>query len=720
MKKEKLFFMLLFCTQLLISQNTFSKTYSFLNGNEKGKKIITINNDYYFIGAGIEFDTIDNDVYYSPHYFQVKLDSKKNVVKINKGEWYQKLHSINNFNDTLFILERDISKNKSFWKIHKYNNNFDTLNTVIYDGFEHERQYPISMQVKDGYYYFGSYSSSGKVLFIKSDRNGNIIKKTTFAEFIDTSKLFEVSDLSQTTDENFVFIAYQAHAGKDANVLICKFDVDLNMIWVKESSEINTSIDIRTPYLTIAKDGGFVISRGIDLSDSITIKPEKYGGYCKWGTKFCKYDKNGNEIWQDISYNQRIPGYWAGQCSRETITKLVTARNGDILAVGIIDHLFREPGVTGWMCRYSPDGKMKWKHYYVDPIYSKSGKINDMVETENGNIVCIGEIEAENGEFNNSSRTWLLRVDYNGCVTKGCECVPDSITRVYATADEAKILVNSSNYWQEASWSMMSSDVSSNRYKLSYYLIKENYAYGLLKSNTDEGKNWDTTGVLLRQIDQKVWTYYDNHQPKNYEYKLLYDFSLEVGDTFRSQIFEDEDFFLKVEETDTIILEDGSKRKRLKLSCSIELDTINYSGYGIREWIEGIGDTKGLLSIGGSCLTDHNTSLLCFSQNGNIIWDNPDIDDCWITKGEDIVNKAFRIYPNPIRDVINVQLNEGFNATEWSIFNLVGEKVRQGYLNSQNDFTISDMSVLNIGIYILCISNKSNDILSNKFVIVQK
>ncbi len=707
----------------LLSQTTFSKVIDFTNGNEGGFNL-EINNDYYYLtAASVIFDTTDTGITYTKPDYVLKLDANTNII----GNYFfnNPLHKIAKilFNsDTLYLFVQDETNSVFKWRLYKFSPDLDSLDLLVYDNFEDDKTYSTTFQVKDDYFYYGSYSYNGRMLFIKSDKNGNVIKKETFSDYTDPAGKYLLRDLTQTSDSNFVFVHWHKldsiYSGF-YQIGVIKFDDNLNVIWSKELPPIPSYFlgGSKLPNLTSTMDGGMVVSSGIDLNDSIRYHSDKYGEFSEYGVVIQKLDKDGNIVWRDLSYNKKLPGYWFGISPIENVNKLITAQNSDIIAAGIYDHNFYEPGTKGWICRYSPDGKMKWKHYYVDPKYSGFGIIRDMVEAENGDIVCVGGIKQENGEFNNNRFTWLLRVDSNGCVTPGCECVPDSNTRVWATTEAGKLLVNTPNVWYQSATSMTSPDISSTRYKLSYYLIKNNFAFGVLRSDEETGENWDTTGILLRQIGGKVWIYEDNDDPPDYDYKLIYDFSLVEGDTFRSEIFEDDDFFLLVEEADTITLSDGSKRKRLMLSCNNESDTVNFSGYGLRTWIEGIGDTRGLLSVAGSCMTDQNTSLLCFHQKGDLIWDNPDSEGCWLSGIKEIVENKFKISPNPAQNKITVQLWEGAEVDSWEIYDITGQKLITGKIDNPYEFEISGLDKLQTGVYLLKIVGKKGRVSVGKFVV---
>ncbi|MEA1897883.1 MAG: hypothetical protein U9N53_09505, partial [Bacteroidota bacterium] len=105
------------------------------------------------------------------------------------------------------------------------------------------------------------------------------------------------------------------------------------------------------------------------------------------------------------------------------------------------------------------------------------------------------------------------------------------------------------------------------------------------------------------------------HKPMNefynYEEIILYDFSLKVGDTIRNINCIPDDDRLVVKRIDTIQI-GNTFRKRFSF------DPVSWV-----QWIEGIGNLRGLLFTSGD-LPFNGTygDLICFKQNGKILYFN--------------------------------------------------------------------------------------------------
>jgi len=113
----------------------------------------------------------------------------------------------------------------------------------------------------------------------------------------------------------------------------------------------------------------------------------------------------------------------------------------------------------------------------------------------------------------------------------------------------------------------------SYRYKLSsaVTLIDGNNYHEVLRSYSAHGNEWERTRMFIRSVPPRI--YWHNGT----EEKALYDFSLNEGDEFTYPYGSSER--LRVVNVDSITLQNGEKRKLLKLLCNIPYDT-SY-------WVEG-------------------------------------------------------------------------------------------------------------------------------------
>ena len=162
---------------------------------------------------------------------------------------------------------------------------------------------------------------------------------------------------------------------------------------------------------------------------------------------------------------------------------------------------------------------------------------------------------------------------------------------------------------------------------------------------------------------------------------LMYDFSLEVGDTIESDI----SYYCKnsftVQSIDTITLLNNETRRKWTLIESIDL-------YRKLEWIEGIGNLD-ILMYPTHCIpsSPHAATyeLLCYYENGNQLYKHAVYDTCYIDWVSSVDNNEddlieINVYPNPVRDILNVDLDFETDYTtnfRISLFDIFGKMVKE-------------------------------------------
>ena len=70
----------------------------------------------------------------------------------------------------------------------------------------------------------------------------------------------------------------------------------------------------------------------------------------------------------------------------------------------------------------------------------------------------------------------------------------------------------------------------------------------------------------------------------------------------------------------------------------------------------------------------------------------------------------FKLYPNPVKDVLNIELIDADSAT-FKITNLLGQTVKSGTLRQQG----IDVSNLQTGIYVIEV-NDGEEVMTKKFI----
>lgn len=210
---------------------------------------------------------------------------------------------------------------------------------------------------------------------------------------------------------------------------------------------------------------------------------------------------------------------------------------------------------------------------------------------------------------------------------------------------------------------------------------------------------------LYREENKKFYVI-----PENYpEEILIYDFNLIEGDTFVAHyawgVFDS--LTLVVESVDSITTLDGVQRKRFFLENGI------HQG----RWVEGVGSLDWVFtyptysgSVSGGYI------FICNSHDGQTVFANNVNKDCdAIVKTVEIENSShFDIYPNPVRDIFNIDL-KNLAVRNLTIVNLTGKIVFDQIIDQrQNVLQVSQK--LESGIYFIKIFTETEKVITKKFI----
>ncbi len=192
--------------------------------------------------------------------------------------------------------------------------------------------------------------------------------------------------------------------------------------------------------------------------------------------------------------------------------------------------------------------------------------------------------------------------------------------------------------------------------------------------------------------------------------KLVYDYNLNIGDTFRffsEKYTEPESYLVHVIDVDSVYINNRYRKKIL---------FENFSGTNISPcWVEGIGDYNyGLLEHYGRIIfcepqPGGQSILQCFTENDVSI-----IGDCKISIGlSEVKEQKYNVYPNPFKNIINIEIDKKIKNGVLKLYN------EQSVLVDLRHITKSNIQLnyqdLEKGIYLLIITNK--DLLFKKTII---
>jgi hypothetical protein len=236
------------------------------------------------------------------------------------------------------------------------------------------------------------------------------------------------------------------------------------------------------------------------------------------------------------------------------------------------------------------------------------------------------------------------------------------------------------------------------------------HMYSYYKTNGDTILNGKTytkifkeTGLycFLREEDALVYCKYNDGPWIDTTEFILYDFSLNVGDTVQLPLL---DFSLNyypgvVEYVDSIMI-GSTKRKIITVSSWITFD-----------FVEGVGSLQGLL-YPEIPWVDWGGELTCFSINDTIFRTdgsgNINIGNCWQTINvNDLKINNLLVFPNPFNDCIEIT---GIEMKRVMVYSLTGKLI---YESSERN---NDLDFLKKGTYILRIIDRNDSQIDMKLI----
>lgn len=242
------------------------------------------------------------------------------------------------------------------------------------------------------------------------------------------------------------------------------------------------------------------------------------------------------------------------------------------------------------------------------------------------------------------------------------------------------------------------------------------FDYQLLVSNqhdsilirTDSSKQKVYAKVYRGSIQGAGRQYLDTNE------HLLYDFSLQVGDTFKYKTFAH--YVQKIDSTQIGGVWHKVFTLKGKNQTSPSFDNI----YTV---IEGVGCTKGLIYPLGPADFEGSLMLSCFQTNNSQPQTNPKVDffdnntSCYLSVEEqNHVQKEVQLYPQPASTVVNIQLPSKIQSGSLTMYNPLGQVVISRSIANSELWEIHNPGNMH-GMYYYRISdNTENKIYSGKIL----
>ena len=339
----------------------------------------------------------------------------------------------------------------------------------------------------------------------------------------------------------------------------------------------------------------------------------------------------------------------------------------------------------------------------------------------------------DNGQHINS---WIMRLDENGCLSDqgGCE----QRIAMNAPAKSNHNFMSPGYVWNNFKNSRRDSlgmDLAMS-YRVSEVNVGSVY-YPYFDYFPVEGRpavardssdfEWQPSEILLKRDNGIIYylippllendRYTDSVLNRTFTADqregILYDFTLEVGDTFRRPPIYTPSFLpesyhdLVVTNIDTATLNNGETRRRWTLEF---IDPFLASEFAPIVWLEGMGSTHGFLCDTETRVDfDRRPVLGCYSRYGEVLFSNDmgSTDDCLLrsvitstdTPSNDQLTNRFKVYPNPTTGEVSI---EGvLNNFEIQLFSVSGRLMK----TYENDNTLN-LGALPNGLYLLNLTTK--------------
>ncbi|MBL7113145.1 MAG: T9SS type A sorting domain-containing protein [Bacteroidales bacterium] len=140
----------------------------------------------------------------------------------------------------------------------------------------------------------------------------------------------------------------------------------------------------------------------------------------------------------------------------------------------------------------------------------------------------------------------------------------------------------------------------------------------------------------------------------------------------------------------------------------------------VEQWIDSTGSKSGMLHNWDGMVGGDGFSLLCFSENDILLYQNPSYTSCYVitsTSPKQDEGFVFCAYPNPASGNFTVELPDNTGSTEIQLFDLTGRLQLTKRIPAGQGKAIVDVSPLNPGIYLLKVTDGEKVIGVEKVVV---
>ncbi|TVR84701.1 MAG: T9SS C-terminal target domain-containing protein, partial [Chitinophagaceae bacterium] len=208
--------------------------------------------------------------------------------------------------------------------------------------------------------------------------------------------------------------------------------------------------------------------------------------------------------------------------------------------------------------------------------------------------------------------------------------------------------------------------------------------------------------VIIHEENDKIYFYENN------EFKLLFDYSISIGDTLEyflpsnAHFFEvgcgglpsqpDTIYYALIIDIDTLQIADNELLEfHTETVVPEEYDHHSYSLWDLGVFTKYLGSNRGLFGMSvNQCLAGYLGFLRCYEDNtiSYLLHEPCDFSTTNISETKNC--KEVRIYPNPLKDILNITISEG-EKINFQLFNINGKTILDKNLHKTSQIFINQL-----------------------------
>jgi hypothetical protein len=284
---------------------------------------------------------------------------------------------------------------------------------------------------------------------------------------------------------------------------------------------------------------------------------------------------------------------------------------------------------------------------------------------------------------------------------------------------QSQTIVTPEKSWSNVLFHYASMTLSTEHLRFTDDTVINSLQYMRVERSTDESfLHWSFYGYIREDGEKRIF-YRTSALGTE---KMLYDLDLEIGDSlevsglynFDQNQFLDMKYF--VTDVDSFQIGDGF---RMQWHLSIK-EGNNF--IEVEQWIDSTGSRSGMLHNWDGMVGCDGFSLLCFSENEVLLYQNPAYTSCYVITAvypHREKDSVFKIFPNPVRDKLTLELSDIPNNATIQLLGLTGHLWLTTSIPAGQRKAFMDVSTLPAGLYFLKVIKGGVKVIGVEKVVVE-